>query len=557
MGCNPLKKKKVEDTMVALFTFGELEIGVLTLIFLLPVLAAFPTWLIGRVRNDFSKYFALIISSIVMLLAILAWMMFENNSLLPASLHADRTLLATGGWSLTEDIAWIASIGMNYSLGVDGLSLPLVMLGGFIFVVAILASFNDINEREPAYYAMILLLETGVIGTFVATDFIVFFVAWELVLVPMFFLIGIWGGPKREYAAIYFFIYTHVASLFLLLGIIGMWLQTATTDAMVLTGLSSGTFSFQQMTYLAQNLVGGFGIELPVLLIFLALLFGFIVKVPSVPFHTWLPLAHVEAPTPGSMILAGLLLKMGGYGIMRMSGWFLPEALSEFAWLVAIIGLVSLLYGSWVALRQVDMKSLVAYSSVGHMGIILLGVATQTEAGFAAAMYMMIAHGIISPLMFFVAGTIGHSADTRDIPKLKGIAKQMPITAAVLVFGSFASAGLPGLAGFWSELLAFIALFSMEATMTIPVIGLTITGSAIALIGALGIIFTAAYYLWMLQRTVFGDVNPELKHAHDVSHLPQYLTLGLLCLFTLLLGLFPAFLIDLMSTASGFFASMF
>ena len=511
--------------MVALINFGEIEIGVLTLIFLLPILMALPTWFFGRMREGFSRYFALIISGITFFLSILAWMMYENHSWLPNNLHADRTELVNGGWTLVENIPWIKSIGMNYSLGVDGLSLPLVLLSGFVFFIAILASFRDIHEREPAYYAMILLLETGVMGTFVATDFIVFYVAWELVLVPMFFLIGIWGGPKREYAAIYFFIYTHVASMVMLLGIIGMWLE------------AGGTFSFALLRD------HNFGTSPFALLIFLALFFGFIVKVPSVPFHTWLPLAHVEAPTPGSMILAGLLLKMGGYGLMRMSGWFLPEALSYFAWLVAIIGLISLLYGAWVALRQTDMKSLVAYSSVGHMGIVLLGVASQSAEGFAGAQYMQIAHGIISPLLFFLAGTIGHSALTRDISKLKGIAKNMPITAAVLVFASFASAGLPGLAGFWSELLVFIALFEWVA--------------ALAFLGIFGIIFTAAYYLWMLQRTVFGDVNPELSHAHDVSHWSQYTVLALLCLFTLLLGLFPGWLLDLMSEATTFFANAF
>ena len=192
--------------MVTLFSFGDLEVGILTLIFLLPILAAFPTWLVGKIRNELSKYFALVISGLIMILAILAWLMFENSSLLPTNLHADITTLASGGFTLIEEIVWIDAVGMNYSLGVDGLSLPLVLLAGFIFLVAVLASFKDIKDREPAYYAMLMLLETGVIGTFVATDFIIFYIAWELVLVPMFFLIGIWGGEKREYAAIYFFI---------------------------------------------------------------------------------------------------------------------------------------------------------------------------------------------------------------------------------------------------------------------------------------------------------------------------------------------------------------
>ena len=518
--------------MITQVLFGENGLGVLTLIFLLPILAALPTWFIGRLREGFARYVALLVSLVTFAFAILVWMMYEKNPLLPSSLHVGHA--ASGEWVLVENIPWIKSLGMSYSLGIDGLSLPLVLLSGLIFFIAILASFRDIHEREPAYYAMILLLETGVMGTFLATDFIVFYVAWELVLVPMFFLIGIWGGPRREYAAIYFFIYTHVASMIMLLGIIGIWLESARYTT---TGM--GTFSFAELTGISLQ----FGNGVFVLLIFLALLFGFIVKVPSVPFHTWLPLAHVEAPTPGSMILAGLLLKMGGYGLMRMSGWFLPDALKEFAWLVAIIGIVSLLYGAWVALRQVDMKSLVAYSSVGHMGIVLLGVASQTPEGFAGAQYMQIAHGIISPLLFFLAGTIGHSANTRDIPKLRGFAKNMPITAAVLVFASFASAGLPGLAGFWSELLVFVALFKWA-----PIL---------AFFGIFGIVFTAAYYLWMLQRTVFGDKNPELAHAHDVSHWSQYAVLGVLSFFTLVLGLFPDWLLAMMTEATTFFASQF
>ena len=518
--------------MITQVLFGENGLGVLTLIFLLPILAALPTWFIGRLREGFARYVALLVSLVTFAFAILVWMMYEKNPLLPSSLHVGHA--ASGEWVLVENIPWIKSLGMSYSLGIDGLSLPLVLLSGLIFFIAILASFRDIHEREPAYYAMILLLETGVMGTFLATDFIVFYVAWELVLVPMFFLIGIWGGPRREYAAIYFFIYTHVASMIMLLGIIGIWLESARYTT---TGM--GTFSFAELTGISLQ----FGNGVFVLLIFLALLFGFIVKVPSVPFHTWLPLAHVEAPTPGSMILAGLLLKMGGYGLMRMSGWFLPDALKEFAWLVAIIGIVSLLYGAWVALRQVDMKSLVAYSSVGHMGIVLLGVASQTPEGFAGAQYMQIAHGIISPLLFFLAGTIGHSANTRDIPKLRGFAKNMPITAAVLVFASFASAGLPGLAGFWSELLVFVALFKWA-----PIL---------AFFGIFGIVFTAAYYLWMLQRTVFGDKNPELAHAHDVSHWSQYAVLGVLSFFTLVLGLFPDWLLSMMTEATTFFASQF
>lgn len=417
------------------------------------------------------------------------------------------------GMRFSEHVNWIPSLGISYYLGTDGISFPLVALTALLTLVAILASWDIIAHRDKDFYALLLLLETGMMGVFVALDYVVFYVFWELVLVPMYFLIGVWGGPRREYAAIKFFIYTLVGSVIMLLGILALYF-----------GAGLGTFNMMTIAKVA-------GTKLPYiaqLWIFGALFLGFAVKVPVFPFHTWLPDAHVEAPTPISVVLAAILLKMGTYGFFRVSYPTLPEAANAFALVMATLGLINIIYGALTAMAQRDLKKLVAYSSISHMGFVLLGLAAATPAALNGALYMNISHGLISGMLFLLVGSIYERTHTREIQKLGGLFMVMPVIASVLAFSAFANLGLPGLSGFISEFFVLAGTFPVNPTW----VGLAI----------LGMIIVAAFNLWMLQRVVMGEAREEYHGVTDVSALEGICFTPVVALIVVL-GVYPDLLL--------------
>jgi len=394
-----------------------------------------------------------------------------------------------GGMQFVERHAWVPEAGIQYFLGVDGISLPLLALSVLLVVLSVLASWN-ISERPAFYFAMMLLLAVGMNGVFVALDFVLFYVFWELVLVPMYFMIGIWGGPRREYAAIKFFLYTLFGSVFMLVGILALYLhpQGGTFDMIALTqaGLPA---DFQWW-------------------VFAAFFLGFAVKVPVFPFHTWLPDAHVEAPTAGSVLLAGILLKMGTYGFVRISLPILPDAAETWAWFIALLGVISILYGAGVAFAQADLKKLVAYSSVSHMGFVMLGIASGTPEGLNGAVAIMFAHGVITGMLFLLVGMVYERTHTRMISEVSGLSKQAPVAAGMFALASFASLGLPGLAGFPGEFLSLVGAWRSE---------LIAPGYVIA--AAIGVLLAAAYMLWMVQRVVLGEPSAAVAKIPDLSRL--------------------------------------
>jgi NADH-quinone oxidoreductase subunit M len=432
------------------------------------------------------------------------------------------------GFAYEETYNWIPLFGIQYKLGVDGLSVLLVVLTTTLTWISILASFRPIQERIKEYMVSFLILEVGMIGVFVALDTFLFYIFFEIVLVPMYLIIGIWGGANRIYATIKFVLYTLVGSLLMLVAI----LATAFASQ-AQRGTWNGAFDITQLTQLTFD---------PALQVFafVAFALAFAIKVPMFPFHTWLPDAHVEAPTAGSVILAAILLKLGGYGFIRFAVPLFPDAAQTFAPLIIVLSLIAIIYGAIVALVQPDLKKLVAYSSVSHMGFVTLGVFVFTEQGLQGAILQMINHGLITGALFLLVGVIYERTHDRTIAKLGGLAGTMPVYAAVFGYFVFASAGLPGLSGFVGEFLTLLGAFDANPWI-----------SAVA---AFVMILGAAYLLWMFQRLFTGDLSEFLRGlGHHVTDLRpvEILTLAPLGALVLVLGVFPGLLLALIGGSVG------
>lgn len=414
---------------------------------------------------------------------------------------------SASGFYFEKNIPWIEAINSNYHVGVDGLSLWLIILTTFIMPISVLSTWNAVEKRPTSFYAFLLLLESAMIGVFVSLDLLVFYLFFEASLVPMFFLIGIWGGENRIYAAVKFFIFTAIGSLLMLAAIIALYYIHAA---------ATGVGTFDYITLLSTLKSGGLAFT-PVAgtLLFLAFALAFAIKVPIFPFHTWLPDAHTEAPTAGSVILAAILLKMGTYGLMRFCFTLFPDQSREFAPLFIVLAIIGIIYGALVAMVQPDVKRLVAYSSVAHMGFVILGMFSFTEWGMQGAVFTMLAHGVTTGALFLLVGFIYERRHTRAISEFGGLANVMPIYATIFVITSMASVGLPFLNGFVGE---FLIMIGMWKSTILPITADANWNYIATMLAGTGVIFAAVYLLWMIQRVFFGKVtNDRNKILIDLS----------------------------------------
>jgi NADH-quinone oxidoreductase subunit M len=436
--------------------------------------------------------------------------------------------LRAGGLQFESVAPFIPQIGSSLHIGVDGVSLPLVFLNAFLTFLVVLISWNY-ELRPQLYFTLVLFLETAVTGVFVSLDLFVFFLFWELELAPMFLLIGIWGGMRREYAAMKFIIYTITGSAFMLVGILALFFST---------GL--GTFDLFR--------VAGAARALPIasqVVLFLLLFVGFAVKVPIFPFHTWLPDAHVEAPTPISVLLAGVLLKMGGYGLVRLCMTILPEGAESLVPLLVILGVINVIYGALVALAQIngDLKKMIANSSISHMGYVIIGLAALTTTGIQGAVMQMFTHGTITALLFTMVGLVYDRTHTRIIPEMGGLAPKMPFIATTFVMAGLASLGLPGMNGFIGEFLVFIGAFPTWPWYTA--------------IGVFGIVLTAGYITWMLMRVFMGQLDEHKWHGlTDADWREKFVVVALLFVI-ILTGVFPSVVADVIAIGVAPIALLF
>jgi NADH-quinone oxidoreductase subunit M len=485
------------------------NISLLSVLIWLPVFGGALVLVLGDARLNAARWLALLAALATLALCIPLYAGFDGT---------------TAAFQFVERIPWIPAFNADYHLGVDGIALPLILLTAFITVPVIIASWTSVSQRVAQYYAAFLIMEGLMIGVFSAMDSLLFYFFWEAMLIPMFLIIGIWGGPRRIYATIKFFLYTFLGSVFMLIALIYMYLQSHDYAIASLHDLP--------LTLVEQRWI------------FLAFLAAFAVKVPMWPVHTWLPDAHVEAPTGGSVVLAAIMLKMGGYGLLRFALPIAPDAARELDWFIITLSLIAVVYIGFVALVQQDMKKLIAYSSIAHMGFVTLGcmlaydivAATGSSAGAGmgldGAMVQMVSHGLISGAMFLCVGVMYDRVHSREISAYGGVINTMPIFGAFMVLFGMANAGLPGTSGFVGEFLVILAAFKANFWY--------------AALAATTLILGAAYTLWLIKRVIFGPVgNDHVAKMEDVNG-REFLVLGVLAVAVLALGLWPAPLLDMM-----------
>ncbi|MFC1934708.1 NuoM family protein [Chloroflexota bacterium] len=478
----------------------------LTAILVLPVLGAIIVTFISGKNGKAIKWTSAIFTFVPFVLSIVVFVLF------------DRSVAAAGVMQFEEKMLWITPLNAYYHLGVDGLSMPLMLLTSFLGFLAVLISWK-VHERPREYFAWLLLLETSIIGVFVSLDMLLFFVMWEIEVIPMYFLISIWGTGRRDYSAIKYVIYTLFGSAFMLAGILTLYFTT-------------GSLS---MVEIANQGLGMVQSIMPAAAIFWLLLIGFAVKLPVFPLHTWLPDAHTDAPTAVSVMLAGALIKMGGYGMIRLCVSFFPQVAAQFAHLLVVLAVIGVVYGAAVTLRQTDVKRLIAYSSISHMGYVLLGIFALGQVSLTGAALQMVSHGVVTGLLFAIAGLVIHNVEERNLNKLGGLVRQAPVIVVVFSIAGLASLGLPTTSGFAAEFLIFVGSFASTAFVGIQVY---------TLIAITGVVLTAGYILWMLQRAFYGPVKAEYNRVKDADTLEKVYMFALVAVI-MLVGIYPAVLTDI------------